>query len=142
MQKVTEDMWEKLVKKTINNVLKEKDLYVYKQVDNLYNYNWIKIDKGKMKEEIKNIEYPDDLSGFLRNIYTFEDEEFISIDDKIREKLEKRMYFAVKYLNNDFEDIPKEEVTKFLLDISNEITETIDRKIEEKSKKDIIKSFK
>ena len=135
MQKVKEDVWEKLTKKTIHELLNQYDLYIYSEAETSYIFNWKKIDKEKIREEIKKINYPEEDYGFLRYIYIVEDNEYYGIDEKIREKLEERLYYATKDINNDFEGIPKPEVTKFLLDLADEMTEVIDRKIEEKSKK-------
>lgn len=138
MREINEKTWNKLMNETILEELKENNLFVYTQEDEDFVLKWKGVNKGKIKEELEKIKCGENQPSFLRNIFVKEDSDFIPIQERITEKLEQRLYFAVKHINNDFADIPKKEVTDYLVKLADDMSNLIDRKLEEKSKKDVV----
>ena len=130
IKNITDEVFEKICRKTILETLDELPIFI---LDNSVFNTTVKfkeVDSGKLKETVSLLPISSAYSNVLKQLFTIDsDNHYIDITEFLIEKLQKRIFFAVKDLNKDFDDIPIDIYIKEMAELEEKNDGRIIRKI-------------
>ena len=139
---IKEDLFERIYEKTLIEVLKENLLFILN--DNIQSSDGIfirfkEVDKGRMREEINRTSFSPTKSGFLKYLFTIDKNgNYVDIAEVMIERLQKRIFFAAKELNNNFKDIPVDVYIRERVELEDKIAEEVVERLLKETKEGII----
>lgn len=135
-------IWDKVVKKTIKEVIKNNDIYILSD-ENTEDYilNIKKINKNDLEKTIDELPIREDIGGVLSLLITItpDNEDYYSFEDKLIEVLEERFLIVVNELNTEDELNKNNSYLNILIQLQDKFADWIDKPIIDMKKNELKK---
>ena len=133
-------IWDKIVKKTIKEVIEDNDIYILSD-ESMENYilNVKKINKNDLEKIIDELPIREDVGGILSLLITItpDNEDYYSFEDKLIEILEERFLIVVNELNMEDELNKNNSYLNILIQLQDKFVDWIDKPIIDMKKNEL-----